>query len=44
MTRERYSGAISKAATAQKEQLAAAPLDPSVRALGVVSLLNDFSK
>lgn len=34
---------MSKAATAQKEQLRAAPLDPSVRALGVVSLLNDFS-
>ena len=34
---------MSKAATAQKEQLKAAPLDPSVRALGVVSLLNDFS-
>jgi MFS family permease len=34
---------MSKAATAQKAQLKAAPLDPSVRALGVVSLLNDFS-
>ena len=34
---------MSKAPTAQKEQLKAAPLDPSVRALGVVSLLNDFS-
>ena len=34
---------MSKAATAQSEQLKAAPLDPSVRALGVVSLLNDFS-
>jgi MFS family permease len=34
---------MSKAATAQNEQLKAVPLDPSVRALGVVSLLNDFS-
>ena len=34
---------MSKAVTAQNEQFKAAPLDPSVRALGVVSLLNDFS-
>jgi MFS family permease len=34
---------MSKAATTQNEQLKAVPLDPSVRALGVVSLLNDFS-
>jgi MFS family permease len=34
---------MSKAATAESEQLTAAPLDPSVRALGIVSLLNDFS-
>jgi len=34
---------MSKTATTQSEQLKAVPLDPSVRALGVVSLLNDFS-
>ena len=34
---------MSKSATVHSEQLKAAPLDPSVRALGVVSLLNDFS-
>ena len=34
---------MSETATAQNDHVKAAPLDPSVRALGVVSLLNDFS-
>jgi Na+/melibiose symporter-like transporter len=34
---------MSGTTTAQDARLKAAPLDPSVRALGVVSLLNDFS-
>ena len=34
---------MSKAATAQDDRLKAVSLDPSVRALGLVSLLNDFS-
>src|SRR5918996_6039512 len=35
--------AMPETATAQDARLKATPLDPSVRALGVVSLLNDFS-